>query len=329
MGYTPFVSVVIPTYNRLRKVTAALESVLAQSYSSFEVIIVDDGSEDGTRQHIGRLISSQSGGASTVRYIFQSNQGSSAARNRGIAEARGEWIAFLDSDDTWLPGKLEWQVRAAEIYKDVCGACITDARLVNDSGMEATSFHQNGKSYLQETGLVENVVENLANTFDHFWVTSLLVRSELARQIGGFDPSIQFCEDQDFNFRLSLTTSFCYVNKVLVQLDRSADSSTIRPWEKAEVRLQNQQRMLEKWLRDATLTSKVRNIIGRKLRQIHSAWANWYLETERYDEARQAVTMALKIAPTGALMIKWMLVRIAPSFARKLTPKAKAYTAWT
>jgi glycosyltransferase involved in cell wall biosynthesis len=329
MGYTPFVSVVIPTYNRLQKVTAALESVLVQSYSSFEVIIVDDGSGDGTRQHVERLISSQSGEAPTVRYIYQLNQGSSAARNRGIAEARGEWIAFLDSDDTWHPDKLKWQVRAVEIYENVCGACITDARLVNNSGMETTSFHETGKSYAQEIGLVENVVENLARLFEHFWVTSLFVRSELARQIGGFDPSIQFCEDQDFNFRLSLITSICYVNKVLVQLDRSAESSTIRPWEKVEVRLQNQQRMLEKWLKDTTLTSKVRNSIGRKLRQNQSAWANWYLETERYQEARQAVTMALKIEPTGALMFKWMLVRIAPSFARKLTPKAKAYTAWT
>jgi glycosyltransferase involved in cell wall biosynthesis len=327
MANAPFVSVVIPTYNRLRRVTAALDSVLAQSYSNFEVIVVDDGSEDGTGQAIESLIRNRSASAPTVRYVFQTNQGSSAARNRGIDEARGEWIAFLDSDDIWYPEKLEWQVRAAEVFKNVCGACITDARLVNDSGMETTSFRETGRTYAQEIGLAENVVERLAWTFDHFWLTSLLVRSELARQIGGFDPGIQFCEDHDFNFRLSLVTSFCYVNKTLVQLDRSPAPSIIRPWERAEVRLQNKQRMLEKWLTGANLPPGIRKIIVRSLRQTHSAWANWYLEGQRYAEARQALLSAMRTDLTWQLMVKWMLARTAPSFARKLAPRAKAYTA--
>jgi glycosyltransferase involved in cell wall biosynthesis len=327
MDRNPVVSVVIPTYNRIRQVVTALNSVLAQSYSSFEVIIVDDGSDDGTREHVERLISGRLTNEPAIRYVFQSNQGSSAARNRGIAEARGEWIAFLDSDDIWYPDKLEWQVRATELYKDGCGACVTDARLVNDSGMESTSFRAAGKCYSQEIGLAENVVENLAWSFDHFWVTCLLVRSEVARKIGGFDPNIRFCEDHDFNFRLSLVTSFCYVNKVLVQLDRSPASSTIRPWEKAEVRLQNKQKMLDKWLEITTLPPKARKIILRNLRQAYSAWANWYLETEQYEQARRALSKAMKIELTGPLMIKWMLAWIAPSFARKLAPKTKAYTA--
>jgi glycosyltransferase involved in cell wall biosynthesis len=327
MAHIPFVSVVIPTFNRLRKLTTAVDSVLAQSYSSFEVIVVDDGSEDDTRRYIETLISSRSGSEIPLRYVFQANGGSSAARNRGIAEARGEWIAFLDSDDIWYPDKLEWQVRAAETYKDVCGACITDARLVNNSGMDTTSFRATGRTYTEEFGLAVNAVERLASTFDHFWVTSLLVRSEVARQIGGFDPNIQFCEDHDFNFRLSLVTSFCYVNKVLVRLDRSPASSEIRPWEKAEVRLQNRQRMLEKWLKDATLPPPVRKIVARNLRQTHSAWANWFLEGERYDEARASLSSAMKIEPTGTLIVKWMLAQMAPSLARKLTPKAKTYTA--
>ncbi len=327
MAHTPLISVVIPTYNRLRQLTTALDSVLGQSYSNYEVIVVDDGSEDGTGESIENLIRSRSASAPRLRYVLQANQGSSAARNRGIAEARGEWIAFLDSDDIWFPEKLEWQVRATEVYGDVCGACVTDARLVNDSGMETTSFRETRRTYSQDIGLAENVVERLAWTFDHFWVTSLLVRSELARQVGGFDPTIQFCEDHDFNFRLSLVSSFCYVNKILVQLDRSPASSIIRPWEKAEVRLQNKQRMLEKWLKDPALPPGVRKIIARNLRQTHSAWANWYLEGHRYEEARESLLKAMKADFAAPLVIKWMLARIAPSFARKLTPKAKDYTA--
>ena len=86
MAYTPFVSVVIPTFNRLRQLTTAVDSVLAQSYFSFEVIVVDDGSQDGTRQHMESLISTRSRSEIPLRYIFQANAGSSAARG------------------TWLPG---------------------------------------------------------------------------------------------------------------------------------------------------------------------------------------------------------------------------------
>lgn len=327
MEHTLFVSVVIPTYNRLRQVTTALESVLAQTYPNFEIIVVDDGSDDGTGDYIENLIRNRLANGSTIRYVHQPNQGSSAARNRGISEARGKWIAFLDSDDIWYPQKLEWQIGAMEAYSETCGACITDACLVNESGMKTTSFRETGKSYSQQMGIAENASERLAWSFDHFWMTSLLVRADLAKQIGGFDPNISFCEDHDFNFRLSLITSFCYVNKVLVELDRSPAPSTIRPWERIEVRLQNKRQMLEKWLKDATLPPKVRKTVSRSLRQTHSAWANWCLEAGRYGEAREALSKAVRIEATGPLMIKWILARIAPSFARKLTPKARAYTA--
>lgn len=94
------VTVVIPTYNRRSLLCRALDSVLNQTASPSEVIVVDDGSSDGTRDLIQKTYSS-------VSLIEQENQGVSQARNRGIKEASGEWIAFLDSDDEWLPQKLE------------------------------------------------------------------------------------------------------------------------------------------------------------------------------------------------------------------------------
>src|SRR5215472_13795712 len=91
----PKVSVIIPTYNRADKVRKGIDSALAQTLSELEVIVVDDGSEDGTGMILSEIYGKR------IRYYFQSNQGVSAARNRGIQEARGEWIAFLDSDDCW------------------------------------------------------------------------------------------------------------------------------------------------------------------------------------------------------------------------------------
>src|ERR1017187_5289101 len=134
MSNKPFISVVIPTYNRCQMLMTAIESVLAQTYPAFEMVVVDDGSSDGTGEILQRFIDQRYGrGMQTqpIRYFYQSNQGQSVARNKGVEEARGEWIAFLDSDGLWFSEKLEWQVRAVAQFKNDCGACLTDARLWN------------------------------------------------------------------------------------------------------------------------------------------------------------------------------------------------------
>src|SRR5690349_21108150 len=99
----PAVSIIIPTYNRRELVCEAIASVLAQSLKDFELIVVDDGSEDGTAEAVREF--------ADVRYIWQLNRGVSAARNLGVTFSTGEWIAFLDSDDLWQPRKLEQQVK--------------------------------------------------------------------------------------------------------------------------------------------------------------------------------------------------------------------------
>lgn len=328
MSYRPFISVVIPTYNRAHQVQAALKSVLAQTYPEFEAIIVDDGSTDGTGEALRQFISQELGNGRQIRYFFQPNQGQSAARNKGIDEAHGEWVAFLDSDDVWLPEKLEWQVRAVEQFKGKCCACITDAKLVNDSGLDTTAFRVAGNRYEQSSGIDTEAVRNLAKSIGHFWASTLMARTDLIRQVGGFDPHLEFAEDHDFLFRLSLATPYCYVNKPLSVIDRncSPPGSTCRPWDQVEVRLRGRQSMLEKWLRlDSKLPPEVRKVVVQNLRQVHSAWTNWYLEQERYEEARRAVSRAIKYQLTSMLAIKWTLTQVAPSFARRISPKMRLY----
>jgi glycosyltransferase involved in cell wall biosynthesis len=328
MSYRPFVSVVIPTFNRARQVQAALKSVLTQTYPEFEVIVIDDGSTDGTRETLQQIVSPQGSNGKQVRYCFQPNQGQSAARNNGIDEARGEWVAFLDSDDVWLPDKLEWQLRAIEQFGDKCCACVTDARLVDDLGADTTAFHVSGKQYRQTLGIEAEATKNLAKSFDHFWTSTLMARTDLIRQVGQFDPHLEFAEDHDLLFRLSLATSYCYVSKPLSIIDRSCSppGSTSRPWDQVEVRLRCRQSMLEKWLTsNSNLAGNVRKIIVGNLRQTHSAWTNWYLEHERYEEARQAVSKAVKYEFTATLAIKWILTHVAPTLARSMAPKVRFY----
>ena len=99
----PLVTVIIPTYNRVRYLREAIDSVLSQDFRDFELIVVDDGSTDATSDLMDAY-------SSRLRYIFQEHHGVSAARNTGIAHARGSLVAFLDSDDLWLPKKLSAQV---------------------------------------------------------------------------------------------------------------------------------------------------------------------------------------------------------------------------
>src|SRR5208337_2939308 len=119
----------------------------------------------------------------------------------------------------WFPEKLEWQVRAIEQFKSKCDACITDARLVDNLGMDTTAFVRGGKRYEDVLGIEPEAVRNLVKFRDPFWVSTLLVRADVVKQVGPFDPDIKYAEDHDFLFRLSLATSYCYVNKPLSRID--------------------------------------------------------------------------------------------------------------
>lgn len=326
MSCRSLVSVVIPTFNRAEQTIAAIESVLAQTHSALEIIVVDDGSADVSVQTIQRFINRRVDDAGRILFVSQKNQGASVARNTGISKARGEYIAFLDSDDSWEPEKLECQMRVLEQHKSECGVCFTDARLLNNTGLDVSSFRAHKRNYNQSIGIDRDAVISLANSFSGFWVSTLLVRADIARQVGGFSSDISFVEDRDFHFRLALVTSVAYVDKQLVRIDRtpSPPEASVRPWDKVEVQFRQQQHMYEKWLSmgDA-LSPELRRTIQRNLGALHSHWANWYLENRRYDEAREAVSRAVKYKRAPGTTVKWALTWLAPAVARRITPKTR------
>lgn len=329
MRQEPFISVVIPTYNREQALVSAIDSVLAQTYRGFEIVVVDDGSTDRTAEKIERIIgqNSKSGRQTpTIQYFSQSNKGQSVARNKGIEEATGNWVAFLDSDDIWLPEKLMWQVRAIEQFGENCGACFSDARLVDSGHLDTTAFRHAGWQYGEMIGFIADPMPLIAKAFG-IWVQTLVVRSDMVRKIGGFDADLHFGEDYDFLFRLALETAYCYVNRPLAVIERT--NTTIDPtvasrsWDKPDFRLREQLYMYEKWLNKVEQTSDVRRTIINNLRDVHSRWANWYLETGQFDQARRAVSTAMKYQPTLQLAVKWALTWATPRIARTITPKAR------
>jgi glycosyltransferase involved in cell wall biosynthesis len=314
----PKVSVVIPTYNRATKVPLGIESVLAQTFCDLEVIVVDDGSSDGT----GKILAETFG--DRIRYYFQPNQGASVARNRGIAEARGEWIAFLDSDDQWEKDKLEWQFKALEQFGSQCGGCYTDTRFFNHPEPR-TMFQLAEENYRHEgtMGINPEVLRLLVIPGGAGMViclSSFLGRADAVRKTGGFDLKLLYSQDSEFLFRLATLTGFCYVNRPLVRFDRSPAElrhvGVSAEWNKLDFFLQDSQLRLEGLLRlSEGLPPKVRKVIRESLRSVHSGWANWYLENGQYGKAREAVSRAAQLDLTFNIAVKWLLTWISPRLA--------------
>jgi glycosyltransferase involved in cell wall biosynthesis len=332
MNRDRFISVIIPTYNRAPQLITSVNSVLAQTHREFEIVVVDDGSIDSTAQTIQTIVNRTHDSGSQlprIRYFYQSNKGQSVARNKGVAEAIGEWIAFLDSDDRWLPEKLEWQVRAIERFKDNCGACFTDACLVDGQGLDTTAFRKAGREYKELVGVVRDPTRSLAKAFGGTWVQTLVARRDLIMKIGGFDSDLHFGEDYDLLFRLSLVTGYCYVNRPLAVIDRTTavldPTVASRSWDRIDFRLRGRQYMYEKWLNlRREYPRDVRRTIIHNLRGVHSGWTNWYLENKQFDKARRAVSKATKYHMTPQLAVKWLLTWIAPHIARRIIPKTAA-----
>lgn len=317
----PKVSVVIPTYNRADKVRKSVESVLAQSFRDLEVIVVDDGSSDDTEQTLRHAFRDR------IRYYFQPNQGVSVARNRGIEEASGEWIAFLDSDDLWEREKIEWQFKALQRFGSQCSACYTDVEFFNHSETR-TMFQLAQNSYKHEDamGINNDVLRLLVKPGGAGMVvclSSLLVRRDAIKKIGGFDPSLLYSQDSEFMFRLAILTGFCYINRALVRFDRS-------PAETRHVGLQAEWNKLEFWLRDSQLRlegllrltegqpAKIRNLVRRQLGAIHSGWVNCYLEAGQYEKARVSASKAVQMSLTFNVTAKWLLTWISPKLALRI-----------
>jgi glycosyltransferase involved in cell wall biosynthesis len=322
----PKVSVVIPTYNRATTVPRAIESVLAQTVTDLEVIVVDDGSSDDTEKVLGQRFGDR------IRYYPQANQGASVARNRGVEQARGEWIAFLDSDDLWEKEKLEWQFKALDQFGPQCGGCYTDVQFFNHSETR-TMFQLVEHEFRHEgtMGAKPDVLERLVRPGGSGMVvclSSLVARADWVRKTGGFDPELLYSQDSEFMFRLAMLTGFCYVNLPLVRFDRSP--AEIRhvgvqsEWNKVEFWLQDSQRRLEGLLRlSEGLPMKIRKVIQERLSNVHSGWTNWYLETGQYEKARAAVSRAAQLDLTFNLAAKWLLTWMSPQLALRTVRRRK------
>ncbi len=199
MKNNPIISVIIPTYNRGWALTNAIDSVLAQDYKNFELIVVDDGSTDNTSNLIDRY-------AGRLKPIQQTNAGVSAARNRGIKEAGGDFLAFLDSDDTWLPQKLSRQMDFFTRRPEALICQTQEIWIRNNIRVNPKKCHKKPSGMIFEPSLDLCLVSPSA----------VMVKKELLKEIGCFDERLPACEDYDLWLRVSCRHMIYLVDDPLV-----------------------------------------------------------------------------------------------------------------
>jgi glycosyltransferase involved in cell wall biosynthesis len=200
MKYTkPQISVVIPVYNREQTIGRAIDSVLAQELLPEEIIVVDDGSTDDTPEILNLYLPK-------IQVVRQENKGVSAARNRGIEVAAGKWIAFLDSDDEWMPDKLQKQIVFIEQHPNI-RILQTDERWIRNN-MRVNP----GKKYSKKSG---NIFKNCLKTCI-VGPSTVICEAGLLAEMGGFDENLPVCEDYDLWLRIAAKYPIPLIKQTLI-----------------------------------------------------------------------------------------------------------------
>jgi glycosyltransferase involved in cell wall biosynthesis len=193
------ISVVIPTFNRLIYLERAIKSVLNQTVDVNEIIIVDDGSNDGTSEFINSNYPD-------LKYIFQPNRGVSAARNMGIAAAKSNWIAFLDSDDEWVNNKLKEQVTQLELNPEINFCHSNEIWIRNGSEIKQKNNHKKFGGLIFDKCLDKCLISP----------SSVICRKSLLNNLKGFDEDLLICEDYDLWLRLTSQNPVLFIEKPLI-----------------------------------------------------------------------------------------------------------------
>ena len=292
------VSVIIPTHNYARFLGEAIDSALAQTLPPLEVIVVDDGSTDATPAVLAAY-------GDRIRMIRQKNSGVAVARNAGIAAARGEYLAFLDSDDAWYPRKLELQMPRFDADPSLglvhCGAETIDAdgRTLGSSvdGME---------------GRVAEAMLRLDREVIYPQGSSIVVPKRIAEEIGGFDARLPPSEDWDFCYRIAARYPVGYVPEVLVRYRQHGGGiHTNVPRLERSMRL-----VLEKAFADPAVQRLRRSSYG----QMHRVLAGCYFETRQLGGFLRHALASLRYDPRNlGYFAAWPLRVIRRRRARPAT----------
>ena len=261
----PFVTVIIPTYNRREFLKDAVDSVLEQTYRDFELIIVDDGSTDSRGDIIKKHRDSR------IRYILQENRGVSAARNRGILEAQGKYISFLDSDDLWKRDKLETQIDLVKEKKDIPVSYTDEIWIRKGVRVNPMKKHRKYSGWIFEKCLPLCIISP----------SSVMIKSEVFDKTGLFDESLPVCEDYDMWLRVSSQYPIVFIDKkLIIKRGGHPDQLSNRSWGNDRYRVE----ALLKFIKDNHAEERYKRSAREELMRKCRVLANGYLKRGKFQE---------------------------------------------
>jgi glycosyltransferase involved in cell wall biosynthesis len=263
------ISAIIPTYNRARFLGTAITSVLAQTSLPVELIVIDDGSTDNT-EHIVRGFT----GLIPIHYEWQQNQGKSIAVNRAAAMARGEWLAFLDSDDIWYAHKLEVEEAYITQHPDAVFVYSDEDRCWID---DADQRHPLTPWSADKDPLAKMIYNGAPNAQP----STVMIRTDQYRQFGGFDPALHIGEDKELFVRISCSHSLHYIPQRLSLHQFHSRQITRNPVIMAETYHRFYQRLASLWAGDR---ERLRILTDHTVREYASAFHH-FLEAEGTESA--------------------------------------------
>lgn len=302
----PIVSVIIPTFNYGKFIGEALKSVFEQTLQDFEIIVVDDGSTDNTKEIV------QSYG-SKVRYFHQAQQGPAAARNKGIRESRGEFVAFLDADDVWLPTKLEKQVNLFRRNSKL-GMVLTDNFLFDESGIYRD--YVNKKGYLLEGDVVANILINSGVV-----TPTVMVRREVFDRVGLFEENLYIAEDDNMWIRIAVEYDVDIVDESLAKI-RDHRGRTMRVSDRLiESVEKNIELLLGKY--GPRVASRIKPLAARKYNQIYFSQGYGQFEKGNYRQARVLFKKALKANPGDKKTMIYIFATHIPAWTHSILRRIK------
>ena len=305
------VSVVIPLYNKVAYVERTLMSVLAQTYQDYEVVVVDDGSTDGSAD-VALAIKDD-----RIRLVRQQNAGVSAARNRGIEEAKGEYIGFLDADDEWKPTYLETQIQLTEKYPQ-CDVFATNYEFRDEHGITKPTILRK-LPFNGEDGELTNYFEVASCSHPPLWTSAVIVHKSAIRSVGGFPVGIKSGEDLLTWARLAVKYRIAFCRKVLaVFISTPSGDDEIT---KAQQRSGNEEQVLQALLQ--LYHSCPTNVPKLHIKKYVIRWFKIYavtlIETERNHKVISIAIRAIKFGGPVKIFVPLMCFGCFPSqIAKKI-----------
>lgn len=289
MSAAPLVSVVIPTYDRLALLRDAVESVRAQTFADWELVVVDDGSTDGTLEYLDALARVDA----RIHPLALPHSGTATTvRTAGVTASRGEWIAFLDSDDLWLPRKLEVQLREMQGHPE-SGWSYTAYQHVDALGNEIPG--RPPRATPPQSGWV---LEGLVTFGIAAAIPTLLVRRSLFDAIGGFDQGLLLRSDYDLALRLALASESVGVSDTLV-IVRDHPARTTSSYSQLG-QLEENEAAFRKALATAP-TARIRRLCAAQCAAQHAAIARILAHAGDQPAAWRALGRGVWVAPTSQL----------------------------